>query len=269
MYCCRCPANRGAIQYPFAEGFPWHQVQFLVASVSSASTGPPAEKTTARSTIFIFSSFIVRVLAESRLHLSAELLQGANICCNGCDLRLIQVVCSRRHNGGYVSFLQASTSFLAPIRQRFDGVRKELTCQTRNFLMTFSFRPMTGGACRDIRFGYSVVEYWLALCHEVLWRLFQRVSLELAKIRGQSRYHRRVQGTRHIRHDRARPPALNEGPQLILEVLGLLSRESWHGKISAVTLPRQPVAGFAIFQLGLKLLLGKGHGAPVICVTGR
>ena len=77
-------------------------------------------------------------------------------------------------------------------------------------------------------------------------------------MRGQGRQHRRAQHMRDVEHDRVRSPALDEGPQLILDILGLLSRQSRHRKISEITLSRQPVAGLAIFQLGLEAALPRG-----------
>jgi hypothetical protein len=60
---------------------------------------------------------------------------------------------------------------------------------------------------------------------------------------------------RDVEHDRIRSPALDEGPQLILEVFGLLPGKPWHREISEIPLARQPMAGFAIFQLGLQASL--------------
>ena len=51
-----------------------------------------------------------------------------------------------------------------------------------------------------------------------------------------------------------RSPSLNEGSQLILKVFGLLSRQSRHRICSAETLSRQPMTGFAILDLGVKVL---------------
>jgi hypothetical protein len=60
---------------------------------------------------------------------------------------------------------------------------------------------------------------------------------------------------RHVKHHGVCAPSLDERAQLILKVLGLLPCKSGHGKGAAKTLPRQPMAGFAVLQLGLKILL--------------
>src|ERR1700730_2360929 len=86
-------------------------------------------------------------------------------------------------------------------------------------------------------------------------------------MRGKRRSRRPPVATRHVIHKFIPPPALNKSLQLILEVLVLLPREPWHGKKSTITLPRQPVARFAIFYLGLKGLLRKAGGAPVFRLT--
>jgi hypothetical protein len=57
-----------------------------------------------------------------------------------------------------------------------------------------------------------------------------------------------------VEHDGVRSPPLNEGSQLILKVFGLLSSQSRHRICSAKTLSRHPMTGFAILDLGLKVL---------------
>ena len=87
-------------------------------------------------------------------------------------------------------------------------------------------------------------------------------------MRSQGRQHRRAQDMRDVEHDRVGAPALDEGPQLVLDVLRLLSGQSRHREISEITLSRQPVAGLAIFQLGLEAAL-PCRRALVLRVTGR
>ncbi len=53
---------------------------------------------------------------------------------------------------------------------------------------------------------------------------------------GQGGDHRRGQDVGDVLHDGVRPPALDKGSQLVLDVQGLLPRESRHGKITAITL---------------------------------
>jgi hypothetical protein len=70
-----------------------------------------------------------------------------------------------------------------------------------------------------------------------------------------------------IEHDRVRSPAFAERPQLVLDVLGLLSRQSRHREIAEITLSGQTVAGLAIFQLGLETALPCTR-TSVLRVTG-
>jgi hypothetical protein len=59
---------------------------------------------------------------------------------------------------------------------------------------------------------------------------------------------------RHIKHDIVCPPVLDKGPQLIFQVLGLLSRETRYRKISAIPLRRWTVTILAVPYLGLKVI---------------
>src|ERR1700682_234561 len=60
---------------------------------------------------------------------------------------------------------------------------------------------------------------------------------------------------RDVEHDRVRPSALDKGPQLSLDVFGLLPRKARHREISEIPLARQSMAGLAIFELGLEAAL--------------
>ena len=55
-----------------------------------------------------------------------------------------------------------------------------------------------------------------------------------------------------IGHDRIGAPALDEGAQLVLDILRLLPRQPRHREPSEVSLRRQSVAGLAIFNLGFE-----------------
>src|ERR1700726_3962952 len=126
---------------------------------------------------------------------------------------------------------------------------------------------MTGGARGNVGFGKSFLKDSFTEGDGSPWRPSERFRIETPEMRGQGRQHRRAQDMRDVEHDRVGPPALNEGSQLTLDVFGLLPRQSWHRKISEITLPRQPVACFAIFQLGLKTTLPRRR-ASVLRVTG-
>lgn len=88
-------------------------------------------------------------------------------------------------------------------------------------------------------------------------------------MRGQTRQHRRTENMRHVEHHGIRPPAIDKGLQLIFQVLGLLSCKSRHGKGPTKPLPRHPVAGLAIGDLGLKFSLRNGGRALVLSVSRR
>src|SRR6516165_658248 len=86
-------------------------------------------------------------------------------------------------------------------------------------------------------------------------------------MRGQSGPHCRAQNLRHIKHKLILPSPIDKSLQLILEILPLLSRESWHGTCtcSTITLCRQTMAGFAIYYFGLKVVLCDGGGLRALC----
>ena len=69
MYRSLCPANRGAVENPCADG-PWHQVQFRMGRDSSAANGLAKEQTITRIAILYLMSSMIRVLALSKtIHL--------------------------------------------------------------------------------------------------------------------------------------------------------------------------------------------------------
>jgi hypothetical protein len=85
---------------------------------------------------------------------------------------------------------------------------------------------------------------------------------------GQALEHRRAQHMRHIEHHGVGAPALDKRLQLILKVFGLLSRQSRHRIRSTKPLPRHPVTGFAIGDLGVEFLFGNGGVALVLRLSG-
>ena len=65
---------------------------------------------------------------------------------------------------------------------------------------------------------------------------------------------------RDSKHELVLSPVINDGPQLILDVFGLLSRKSWYREGSMIALPAYAMAGCAIVELRLKLSIGKTSG---------
>ena len=84
---------------------------------------------------------------------------------------------------------------------------------------------------------------------------------------GKSRSHRRAQNMCHAVHISIFPPVLDKGLQLILDVLGLLSREPRDRIEAMITFPRYAVARRAIFYLGLKRLPAKSLAASASCLV--
>jgi hypothetical protein len=58
---------------------------------------------------------------------------------------------------------------------------------------------------------------------------FGGLGLRLCEMRCESRQHSRVESTHDSEHELVLAPVLDEGPQLILQVLRLLSGEPWNG----------------------------------------
>jgi hypothetical protein len=69
--------------------------------------------------------------------------------------------------------------------------------------------------------------------------------------------------------DVIRAPVLNKGSQLILEILGLLSRKSWNGIVSVITLPQKSVALLTVLEFGLEAMLRSGSLVRAACATCR
>src|ERR1700731_3727718 len=107
---------------------------------------------------------------------------------------------------------------------------------------------MTGGACGHV--GFRETFLVIARSDRSPWRAAERWGFEMAEMHRQRRDHRRAQHMRDVAHDRVRPSALDEGPQLRLDIFGLLSGKKRHREISEISLARQAMAGFAIFELG-------------------
>src|SRR5262249_30203476 len=138
-----------------------------------------------------------------------------------------------------------------------------------NLFFTRSLRAVTGRACRNIVVGHAVLKDLFSRSHEFPWSVPKRSGIESSKIPGESRHHRRTQDTRHLIHDVIRAPVLNKGSQLILEVLGLLSRKSWDGIVSVITLPRKSVALLTVLEFGLKAGPRSGGRVCAACAACR
>jgi len=74
---------------------------------------------------------------------------------------------------------------------------------------------------------------------------------------------------RHAFHDRMQPPVLNEGSQLILQILDLLPRESRYGGSCPDTLPQRLMAALAILDLFLKVVRRRERRGFALRTAGR
>src|ERR1035438_490922 len=169
-------------------------------------------------------------------------------------------MCRWRHDGGCIN-RRALTSLRLPTRQLAYSVPVDLTRKPRNFILTLALRAVTGGAGGNVGFGKTFLEDSFPGRDRSPGRSAERFGIEPSKMRGQRRQHRRAQHMRDVEHDRIGPPALDEGPQLSLDVFGLLPGKPRHRKVSEIPLARQPMAGLAIFQLGLQPALSCGDAA--------
>src|SRR5215469_4614362 len=111
---------------------------------------------------------------------------------------------------------------------------------------------MTGGACRNIGFGNAVLKDLLSSGHKFPWSIAEGSGIESSKFPGQCRSHRRAQDTRHVEHNVVSTSVLNIGSQLVLEVLGLLSCNSWYRIISVIALPQCSMAVLTIDNFGFE-----------------
>src|ERR1035437_3880702 len=193
-------------------------------------------------------------------------LQIADIGRDGSDLRLGKLMRNRLHDGRSVRISLVLTPFLVPARQLPEDVVMKLTCQTGKRVGSLGVRPVTGSAWRNLGAGNAFFVDFFPSGHELLRSPSQRFGIEILEIRGQPRQHRWAQNMRHVKHHGVRSPAFDKRLQLILQIFGLLSRQSRHRKGSAKPLRRYPVTGLAIVRLGLELLLRDGGRSLVLRV---
>src|SRR6202047_320171 len=97
---------------------------------------------------------------------------------------------------------------------------------------------MTGGACGNVGLGETFLVNSLARSDRSPWRAAERWGMEMAEMHRQRRDHRGAQHMRDVAHDRVRPSALDEGPQLRLDIFGLLYRKTRHSDISEISVTR-------------------------------
>src|ERR1700730_1045745 len=167
------------------------------------------------------------------------------------DLRPVETVRHRAHDGRCVRFCRILSAFLTPIHQLLDEIGIELAGQSRNWPAARGRGTVTGRACRDIGVGNAVLKNLLSERDELRRRATDGFWIKSPEIRRQSRDHPRTQGVRHIEHDIVGAAVLDKGAELILQILGLLAGEARNRKISLIALRRRPVTVFAIREFGL------------------
>jgi len=141
-----------------------------------------------------------------------ELLQIIEISRNGCNLWLGQGVRNRFHDGRCVWIFRILTPLRAPVHQFVQDVVLKLTCQTRKRAVTFALWTVTGSAWRNIGTGKSLFVDFFPPGYELPWSTPQGFRIEILKMRGKSRSHRRAQDMRHAIHIFIITPALNKCP---------------------------------------------------------
>ena len=77
---------------------------------------------------------------------------------------------------------------------------------------------------------------------------------------GQSVDHPGAEDMGHVAHHRVQAPAIDEGLQLVLDVVRLLAREAGHRIRPYEAARRQPMTGFTITSLGFEFLRPNGFG---------
>src|SRR5271169_7147834 len=99
---------------------------------------------------------------------SIELLQIIEIGRDGFDLRLVQTMRDRLHDGRGVRFGRILAALFGPVRQFLENVVVELARQTRKRPIALGVRSMTRSAGRNLGIWNSLFEYFLAFRHEIL-----------------------------------------------------------------------------------------------------
>src|SRR6516164_674089 len=112
---------------------------------------------------------------------------------------------------------------------------------------------MARSAGGNICLWHAFLEDLLSFVDVSFWSTPQRLRIELIEIGRQRIDHRWAQDVPDVEHDVARPATLNKGLQLILQILGRLTRQPRDRVIAVKTLCRDAVADFAIAKLGVGL----------------
>src|SRR5271165_6682639 len=204
-----------------------------------------ADASNTRIVIFNLINFILWSLIV--MLFMAELLQITEIGGDRDNLRLAQGARDRSHDGS----LAFGAPLARPVLQFIDGVGKQLTGQPSVWTFSLPLGTMTGGAGWNVGFRSSLLEDLLAGGHEMPWTAPKGARIKTPELRGETCSHLRVHPMYpcHVYEERPLARVLGKGAQLILEVLGCLSREPRHDEIAMVALPRGAVAVLAIFNL--------------------
>ena len=96
--------------------------------------------------------------------------------------------------------------------------------------------------------------------HEVSWSAAIGRRVEILEMCGQGVDHPGAEDMGHIAHHWVQAPAIDEGLQLVLDVVRLLAREAGHGIRPYETARRQPMTGFTITRLSFEFLRWNGFG---------
>ena len=80
--------------------------------------------------------------------------------------------------------------------------------------------------------GHAVFEYFSPRCYELPRRATDRRRIERSKMRRQSVYQGRTQRMSYVEHDIVGSPMLDEGSQLVFDILWLLSGKTGYGIIA-------------------------------------
>src|ERR1700732_4020655 len=95
-------------------------------------------------------------------------LQVTEICRDGFDLCLGQVMRDRLHDGGVVRLGLVLSSFFFPVRQFAVDIVMELSCQPRKRIGAFGVGSVAGCAWRNLSAGNAFFVDFFPRSHELL-----------------------------------------------------------------------------------------------------
>src|SRR6516162_7539424 len=110
----------------------------------------------------------------------------------------------------------------------------KLASQTRSGAFALGIRAMAHRAGLNAGFRNPFLIEFFPGGYLVLGGTLQRFGIQIFEMRRESRQHCGAESIRHCEHEFALAPALEEGLQLILQVLRLLSGEPWNRKRSTI-----------------------------------